>query len=55
VIYSETIRAKLVYMVEARPTVEQAALINPGQPIAVRPDGGLVQTAQARRTARVGR
>ncbi len=37
VIYSETIRAKLVYMVEARPPREQAALINPGQPIAVRP------------------
>ena len=55
VIYSESIRAKLVYMVEARPSVEQAALINPGQPIAVRPESGLVQTAQARRTARVGR
>jgi HlyD family secretion protein len=54
VIYSESIRAKLVYMVEARPTAEQAVLINPGQPIAVRPDG-LVQTAQARRTARIGR
>jgi HlyD family secretion protein len=37
VIYSETIRAKLVYMVEARPSREQAARINPGQPIAVRP------------------
>ncbi|MBO0750657.1 MAG: HlyD family efflux transporter periplasmic adaptor subunit [Bradyrhizobiaceae bacterium] len=37
VIYSETIRAKLVYMVEARPPRERAALINPGQPIAVRP------------------
>ena len=33
VIYSESTRAKLVYMVEARPSVEQAALINPGQPI----------------------
>jgi HlyD family secretion protein len=55
VIYSESIRAKLVYMVEARPSVEQAALINPGQPIAVRPDSGLLQTAQAGRTARVGR
>ena len=55
VIYSESIRAKLVYMVEARPSVEQAALINPGQPIAVRPESGLVQTAQARRTARIGR
>jgi HlyD family secretion protein len=37
VIYSESIRAKLVYMVEARPSPEQAALINPGQPVAVRP------------------
>ena len=37
VIYSEASRAKLVYMVEARPPSEQAALINPGQPIAVRP------------------
>ncbi len=37
VIYSEASRAKLVYMVEARPPREQAALINPGQPMAVRP------------------
>jgi HlyD family secretion protein len=37
VIYSETIRAKLVYMVEARPPRERAGLINPGQPVAVRP------------------
>jgi HlyD family secretion protein len=37
VIYSEASRAKLVYMVEARPPRAQAALINPGQPIAVRP------------------
>jgi len=37
VIYSESSRAKLVYMVEARPPREQAPLINPGQPIAVRP------------------
>ena len=37
VIYSEASRAKLVYMVEARPPPEQAALINPGQPVAVRP------------------
>src|SRR5262249_55922343 len=36
-IYSEASRAKLVYMVEARPPREQAALINPGQPMAVRP------------------
>jgi HlyD family secretion protein len=37
VIYSEASRAKLVYMVEARPPREHAALINPGQPMAVRP------------------
>ena len=37
VIYSEASRAKLVYMVEARPPREQAPLINPGQPMAVRP------------------
>ena len=40
VIYSEASRAKLVYMVEARPPREQAALINPGQPVAVRPIAG---------------
>src|SRR5215468_4586670 len=37
VIYSEASRSKLVYMVEARPPREQAELINPGQPVAVRP------------------
>jgi len=37
VIYSEASRAKLVYMVEARPPPERAVLINPGEPIAVRP------------------
>jgi HlyD family secretion protein len=42
VIYSEAIRAKLVYMVEARPPRPQAALINPGQPVAVRPIAPLV-------------
>ncbi|HEV2548363.1 MAG TPA: HlyD family efflux transporter periplasmic adaptor subunit [Stellaceae bacterium] len=36
-IYSETTKAKLVYRVEARPRSEQAPLINPGQPIEVRP------------------
>jgi HlyD family secretion protein len=40
VIYSEASRSKLVYMVEARPSPEQAVLINPGQPIAVRPVAG---------------
>ncbi len=37
VIYSESSRAKLVYMVEARPPRDRAAVINPGQPVAVRP------------------
>ena len=43
VIYSEASRAKLVYLVEAHPPPERAALINPGQPIAVRPLGGGVR------------
>ena len=37
VIYSESSRAKLVYRVEARPSTQQATLLNPGQPIIVRP------------------
>jgi HlyD family secretion protein len=37
VIFSESSRAKLVYMIEARPPPERAALLNPGQPVAVRP------------------
>jgi HlyD family secretion protein len=37
VIYSEASRAKLVTLVEARPPLAQAVLLNPGQPIAVRP------------------
>ncbi len=37
VIYSEASRAKLVVMVEARPPAQQAVLLNPGQPIIVRP------------------
>jgi HlyD family secretion protein len=37
VIYSEESRAKLVIMIEARPPVERASLLNPGQPVAVRP------------------
>jgi HlyD family secretion protein len=39
VIYSESSRAKLVYLVEARPQPEKATLLNPGQPIEVRPLG----------------
>jgi len=37
VIYSEANRAKLVYMIEARPPPGRAALLNPGQPVTVRP------------------
>jgi HlyD family secretion protein len=37
VIYSESSRAKLVFLIEARPPPEQATLFNPGQPVDVRP------------------
>jgi HlyD family secretion protein len=37
VIYSESTRAKLVYLIEARPRPQQAALLKPGQPVDVRP------------------
>ena len=36
-IYSETTRAKLVYRIEARPPPDQAILLNPGEPVDVRP------------------
>ena len=36
-IYSESSKSKLVFMVEARPRPDQAAGLNPGQPIVVRP------------------
>jgi HlyD family secretion protein len=36
-IYSEASRAKLVFLIEARPRPDQAPLLNPGQPIEVRP------------------
>jgi HlyD family secretion protein len=39
VIYSEASRAKLVFLVEARPPPAQASLLNPGQPLEVRPIG----------------
>jgi HlyD family secretion protein len=38
VIYSNDTRAKLVFMVEARPTPEGAALLRPGQPVEVLPE-----------------
>jgi HlyD family secretion protein len=37
VIFSESTRAKLVYKVEARPPLQQAPVLNPGQPVTVRP------------------
>ncbi len=37
VIYSETSRHKLVYLIEARPEGNQATALNPGQPVDVRP------------------
>ena len=36
VIYSRETRAKLVFLVEARPTAEDAAALHPGQPVEVR-------------------
>lgn len=38
-IYSNSSNAKLVFLVETRPAPEQAARLNPGQPIEVRPVG----------------
>lgn len=37
VIYSELTRDKLVFQAEARPRPSQASLLNPGQPVTVRP------------------
>ena len=37
VIYSDETRAKLVYQIEARPPPERATVLNPGQPVTVRP------------------
>jgi HlyD family secretion protein len=36
IIYSNETRAKLVYMVEARPSADQAARLHPGQPVSLR-------------------
>nr|WP_294513463.1 HlyD family efflux transporter periplasmic adaptor subunit [uncultured Rhodopila sp.] len=38
-IYSESSKAKLVFIVEARPPAEQAEGLNPGEPVEVRPVG----------------
>ena len=40
-IYSESSKAKLVFIVEARPERKQAVRLNPGQPIEVRPIGSV--------------
>jgi HlyD family secretion protein len=37
VIYSDESKAKLVFMIEARPSADQAPLLNPGQPVIVKP------------------
>src|SRR5438552_8234755 len=44
VIYSDESRAKLVYLIEARPPPEQAAQFNPGQPVAVIPQAEKVRS-----------
>jgi hypothetical protein len=38
-IYSESSKAKLVFLIEARPPADEAVGLNPGQPIEVRPTG----------------
>jgi HlyD family secretion protein len=45
VIYSESTRSKFVFLVEARPRPEFAALLNPGQPVTVRPRAAILPTA----------
>lgn len=42
-IYSESSKAKLVFLIEARPPPDQAAGLHPGQPMEVRPAGTLPQ------------
>jgi HlyD family secretion protein len=37
IIYSNETRAKLVFMIEARPAIERASLLRPGQPVEVLP------------------
>jgi HlyD family secretion protein len=45
VIYSEQTRAKFIFLIEARPKPEFAALLNPGQPVTVRPTAISAPTA----------
>ena len=40
VIYSNQTRAKLVYLIEARPSLADATKLHPGQPVEVRPASG---------------
>jgi HlyD family secretion protein len=44
-IYSESNKAKLVFLIEARPPPDQAIKLNPGQPVEVRPQGTRTRTA----------
>ena len=46
-IYSESSKTKLVFLVEARPRPDQASNLNPGEPMEVRPRG--TQTPQGTR------
>jgi HlyD family secretion protein len=39
VIYSDESKSKLVFLIEARPRADQAQLLNPGQPVIVKPVG----------------
>jgi HlyD family secretion protein len=45
VIYSESTRAKFVFLVEAKLKPDEASLLNPGQPVTVRPTAGNIPTA----------
>ncbi|GGE98803.1 secretion protein HlyD [Aliidongia dinghuensis] len=49
VIYSEASRTKLVFLIEARPRPAQAASLNPGQPMEVRPVAPGPQAAGGRK------
>ena len=40
-IYSESTRAKFVFLAEARPKPDQATLFNPGQPVTVKPQAAV--------------
>ena len=40
VIYSDESKSKLVFLIEARPLADQAQLLNPGQPVIVKPITG---------------